>query len=106
MHKAKVNPDGCHFLLSFQSFLIAGSERQPDIVFNQNKTKIIASRFFVQLKGIQNFDDFGQTMQYLWKICDFYKEKYDVRVYHPVFKWSEQVNEYCYCTVKIYIPIT
>ena len=88
--KLAINANSCDCL---QDYLSKSSDLASDVIFDKNKTKIVASRFVVQLANLQTFDDFGKAMRFLWKVCDFYSDKFDVRVYHPVFKWSEQVDD-------------
>ncbi|CAG0919765.1 unnamed protein product [Notodromas monacha] len=74
-------------------YLTPDNVMSKDVVFNENGTKIVASRFIVQVADLSSFGELTDSMTFLWRLTDTYKDRYDIRVYHPSFRWAEQIAD-------------
>ena len=61
-----------------------------DIVFNDNASEIIASRFIIQTKSIQNANEEKEMLIELRRIADQFKGQFNVTVFHQYFIFFDQ----------------
>lgn len=60
-------------------------------MFNEDETRILASRFLIQTYQINDTNQDKDMMQALRNVAD--EAPFDVTVFHPYFVYFDQVNE-------------
>lgn len=60
-----------------------------DVAFDENKTRILASRFIIQGYDVKDLEEDKKMISNLRKIAE--ESPLDVIVYHPTFAYYDQV---------------
>lgn len=73
-----------------QLYLFTPNPFTLDVKFNENKTRILASRFLIQAVNITDGNHEKEMVTDLRKICD--ESSLNVTVFHPYFVFFDQVS--------------
>ena len=67
-----------------------GDTNNLDVAFNEDYTRIIASRFVIQTYKIRDANEDKYMMETLRKVAD--ESKFEVTVFNPFFIFFDQVS--------------
>lgn len=82
------NTSETNFMASLKIFLNNVPKFSNDIKFDNSKSKILSSKFYIKSKNLKSTDDQGSLMQRLRKICD--DSELPCLFYTPAFIFYEQ----------------